>query len=125
MHWKAIKQIFCYLAGTHNLWLSYGKAQHTLVGYTDADGSMAKGCRAISGYTFLIDGGAVLWSSKQQEIILLSTTESEYIAATHGLKEAMWLHSLLSEVFSSFKDATVLLCNNVTSLQGHDTWCEH
>ena len=47
--------------------------------------------RAITGYMFLIDGEAVLWSSKQQEIVSLSITESEYVAATHGMKEALWL----------------------------------
>jgi hypothetical protein len=111
-HWEAVKQIFCYLARTRDLWLSYGKVCRTLVGYTDADGSMAEDCHAISGYVFLIDGGAVSWSSKWQEIVSLSTTESEYVMVTHRLKEAMWLCSLLSEVFSSFKDTTVLLCDN-------------
>jgi hypothetical protein len=115
-HWEAIKRIFRYLAGTCDLWLSYGEARRTLVGYTDADGSMAEDRRAISGYAFLIDGGAVSWSSKRQEIVSLSTTESEYVAATHGLKEAMWLRSLLSEVFGSFKDTTVLLCDNQSAI---------
>jgi hypothetical protein len=36
-----------------------------------------------------IDRGAHSWSSKKQEIISLSTTESEYMAATHGMKEAL------------------------------------
>ena len=26
VHWEAVKRIFCYLAGTHDLWLSYGEA---------------------------------------------------------------------------------------------------
>ena len=63
-HWEAIKQIFCYLSRTHNLWLTYGKTSTPLEGYADADGSMAKDHRAMSGYTFLINGSAVLWSSK-------------------------------------------------------------
>ena len=42
---------------------------------------MNKDRRAISGYAFLIDGGAVSWLSKRQEIISLSTTESKYVAA--------------------------------------------
>ena len=52
---------------------------------------MAEDRKAISGYAFLIDGGAVSWSSKKQEIVSLSTTESEYVAATHAAKEALWL----------------------------------
>ena len=63
-HWEAVKQIFCYLAGSRDLWLSYGEACCTLISYTDADGSMAEDRHTILGYAFLIDGGAVSWSSK-------------------------------------------------------------
>ena len=63
-HWEAIKQIFCYLSGIRDLWLTYGKASTPLKGYVDADSSMAKDHCAISGYTFLIDGSAILWSLK-------------------------------------------------------------
>ena len=59
VHWDAVKCIFCYLAGTHNLWLSYGEMQHALEGYADTDGSMTEDCHTVSGYTFLIDRGAV------------------------------------------------------------------
>jgi hypothetical protein len=90
-HWEAIKHIYCYLAGTRNLWLSYGETRCTLVGYADTDGSMVEDWCAITGYAFLIDGGAVSWLSKWQKIISLSTTESEYVAAMHGMKEALWL----------------------------------
>jgi len=58
-HWEAVKRIFRYLSGTCDLWLTYGKASSPLEGYADADGSMAEDRRAISGYAFLIDGGAV------------------------------------------------------------------
>jgi len=111
-HWEAVKWIFCYLAGLRDLWLSYGKACCTLIGYTNADGSMAEDCHAILGYTFLIDGSTVSWSSKWQEIVSLSTTESKYVAVTHSIKEVLWLRSLLSEVFSPFKDPMTMLCDN-------------
>jgi hypothetical protein len=65
VHWNTVKRIFCYLAGTCNLWLSYGEMHRTLVGYADTDGSMSEDRRAITGYAFLIDGGAVSWSSKK------------------------------------------------------------
>jgi transposase InsO family protein len=115
-HWEAVKRIFRYLAGTRDLWLSYGETRRTLEGYADADGSMAEDRRAITGYAFLIDGGAVSWSSKRQEIVSLSTTESEYVAATHGMKEALWLRSLLSEVFRGFRDATTLFSDNQAAI---------
>jgi hypothetical protein len=58
-HWEAVKQIFHYLKGTSNLWLTYGETRHILEGYADADGSMMEDQCAISGYVFLIDGGAI------------------------------------------------------------------
>ncbi len=88
-HWDAIKRIYRYLAGTCDLWLSYRETRRTLERYANADGSMAKDRCAIMGYAFLIDSGTVLWSSKWQEIVSLLTTESEYMAATHGMKEAL------------------------------------
>ena len=58
-HWEAIKRIFRYLAGTRNLWLSYGEIRRALEGYADVDGSMNENRHAISSYVFLIDGGTV------------------------------------------------------------------
>ena len=58
-HWDAVKRIFRYLTGTRDLWLTYGETRRVLEGYADADGSMSKDRHAISGYTFLVDGGAV------------------------------------------------------------------
>ena len=74
---------------------------------------MAKDCQ-ISGYAFLLHGGAVSWTAKWQKIISLSTTdlESEYIAATYAAKEALWLHSLLSQLFDITPDTTTLFSDN-------------
>ena len=86
------------------------------MGYADADGSMAEDRHAITGYAFLIDGGAVSWLSKRQEIVLLSTTESEYVAATHGMKEVLWLRSLLSKLFGSITEATTMFSDNQAAI---------
>ena len=62
-----------------------------LQGYTDADGSTNEDRHTVSGYVFLIDEGPISWSVKTQEIIALSMTKAEYVAATHAAKEALWL----------------------------------
>ena len=87
-----------------------------LEGYSDADGSMHEDRKAISGYAFLLDGGAVSWSSKKQEIIALSTTEAEYVASTQAAKEAIWLRSLLGEVFGEFSGPTTLYGDNQSAI---------
>ena len=115
-HWEAVKKIFRYLKGTKDLWLSYGGQQKELVGYADADGNMAEDRHAISGYAFILHGGAVSWSTKRQEIISLSTTESEYIAATYASKEALWLRSLIAQLFDTSLTATTLFSDNQSAI---------
>ncbi|KAI5678672.1 hypothetical protein M9H77_09622 [Catharanthus roseus] len=37
------------------------------------------------------DGNCILWKSQLQPVVALLTTEAEYIAATEGIKEDIWL----------------------------------
>lgn len=115
-HWEAVRRIYRYLIGTKDLRLTYGGIENVLTGYADADGSMAEDRRAVSGYAFMIDGGAVSWSSKRQEIVSLSTTESEYVAATHAAKEALWLRSLITQLFFPLSDPTTLFSDNQSAI---------
>jgi hypothetical protein len=117
VHWEAVKRIFRYLAGTRDLELTYGGERHDLMGYTDADGASQEHRHAISGHVFLIDGGAISWSSRKQELITLSTAEAEYVAATHAAKEAIWLRRLIFELFPSLKMPTTLYCDNQAALR--------
>jgi hypothetical protein len=105
------------LSGTRDFALTYGDERHDLLGYSDADGTTQEHRHAISGYAFLIDGSAVSWSSQKQELITLSTAESEYIAATHAAREALWLHRLLFELFPSLEAPIPLFCDNQAALR--------
>ena len=116
MHWEAVKRIFRYLLGTQKLELVYGGERRGLVGYVDADGASQEHRRAISGYVFLVDGGAVSWSSKKQELVTLSTTEAEYVAATHAAKEAIWLRRLIGEIFKPIEGPTVLFSDSQSAI---------
>jgi|SRR6266702_716370 len=116
-HWEAVKQVFCYLTGTKTFELTYGSERHGLEGFTDADGVMQEHCRAISGYVFLIDSGAISWSLRKQELVTLSTAEAEYVAAMHAAKEAIWLHKLLGKLFPNLLVPTSLYCDNQAALK--------
>ncbi|KAJ8517721.1 hypothetical protein ONZ45_g5159 [Pleurotus djamor] len=116
-HWNEVIRCLRYLQGTRDHWLTYGGKEQVLVGYADADGSMAEDRKAISGYAFMINGGAVSWSSKRQNLIALSTTEAEYCAATHAAKEAVWLRSFISKIFDiSHMPATTLFSDNQSAI---------
>jgi hypothetical protein len=64
----------------------------------------------------MLNGGAVSWSSKQQDTISLSTTEAEYIALTHATKEAIWLKNLISELFGSITTPILILADNQSAI---------
>jgi hypothetical protein len=58
----------------------------------------------------------VSWNSKQQEIIVLSTTEGEYVATTQAAKEALWLRSFTGEVFGLELAPTTLFSDNKSAI---------
>ena len=57
---------------TKDLRLTFGTDSPTVLGFSDADGMSSPDRHAISGYVFIVDGGAVSWSSKRQELVTLS-----------------------------------------------------
>jgi hypothetical protein len=116
IHWEAAKKVLRYLKRTINTKLTYGARTDGLVGYTDADWASQDHRHSTSGYIFLIDGGAISWSSKKQLVIALSSTEAEFIASTHAAKELIWLRSLIGELARPLTHATTLFCDNQSAI---------
>lgn len=56
------------------------------------------------------------WSSKKQSVVATSTVEAKYIASANTTKEAIWLHTLLSEVNYPQTEATIIHSNNQGSI---------
>nr|GEY60693.1 retrotransposon protein, putative, Ty1-copia subclass [Tanacetum cinerariifolium] len=68
-------------------------------GYVDADYAkdLDKG-RSITGYVFMVHGCVVSWKAILQHVVVLSTTEPDYMALTKAVKESIWLKGLLIEL---------------------------
>jgi len=115
-HWSAVKWVLRYLRGTSSYCITYNKSSEFVCGYVDSDfaGDLDKR-RSTSGYVFTLAGGAISWMSKLQNIVALSTTEAEYIAASHACKEAVWLKGLLGE-FGRLQDNIKLLCDSQSAI---------
>eukprot|EP00253_Pinus_taeda_P029183 PITA_29183 len=103
-NWTIVKRVFRYLCGTSDYGLCYqGRLGLDRVldirGFVDVDWARdLHQRRSISGYVFNLFGGAISWMSKKQSVVALSTTEAEYMAATHARKEAIWLQRLCSSM---------------------------
>ena len=71
-----------------------------LVGFTDSDSAGSVSDRkSTSGCCFSLGLAAVLWFSRKQKSVALSSAEAEYMAASQATCEALWLHKLLVDLF--------------------------
>jgi hypothetical protein len=112
-HWEGVKRVISYLGSTKDLWLAFSQKKETLVkGYCNMDWASQEGRHLISGFSFYYRHGAVLWSSKKQAIIALSSTEAEYIAEMHAAKEALWLKTFINEVNRGIDGPLTLMADN-------------
>jgi hypothetical protein len=100
-HLQAVKKILCYIAGTLQYGLCYGRRTGTtrLVGYCDSDLADDIDMRkSITGALFFLGKCLVNWQSLKQRVVALSSCEAEYIAATTAVTQAIWMARLLGEL---------------------------
>ena len=76
--------------------------------YADADyADKANDRRSVSGITVTLGGTVVNHASKTQHVVPLSTSEAEYIAAGVGVKEALFVHAVLSFIAPETRGASM------------------
>lgn len=118
-HMLAAKRILRYIQATANLGIFYKKGcTHELLAYTDSDYARDINDRkSTSGYVFLLSGGAVVWASKKQPIVTLSTTEAEYVAAASCACQSVWMHRVLKQIRGTLSDSVKIFCDNSSTIK--------
>ncbi|XP_051113714.1 secreted RxLR effector protein 161-like [Andrographis paniculata] len=99
-HWIAAKKVMRYLQGTKDFMLMYRKIDVLkMIGYSDSDYA---GCidtrKSISGYVFMLAGGAVSWRSAKQSITATSNMEAEFVSCFEASLHGVWLKIFISEL---------------------------
>ena len=118
-HWTAVKRIFKYLKGTINFGLIFSSRQKLMLkGYSDADyaGDLDTR-RSTSGSVFTLGSGSIAWSSRRQQCVSLSTTESEYIALSQAVQELTWLKLFLGELLDQPKMVPTMYGDNQSAIK--------
>ncbi|CAI7883368.1 unnamed protein product [Closterium sp. NIES-53] len=64
------------------------------------------------GYICCVGESPVSWKSKKQGEIAHSSTESEYMALFHGVKEVVWVRRLLEELGQEQEGPTPVFCDS-------------
>ena len=84
-----------------------------LLSYSDSDwGSDASHRRSVTGTIILLSGAAVLYSTKYQKAIALSSTEAEFVAASDTGKATIYMRTILADLGFEQDNPTQLLIDN-------------
>src|SRR5579859_6527020 len=116
-HEKAAKHALRYFNGTVDEGITYnGNLGMRLNFWSDANWGGEEGRESVPGFVATMAGGAVTYSSKKQGSVALSTTESEYMALLHTLKEQIWLLRFLSELSYDISNQNIIYCDNQSAI---------
>ncbi|XP_023640612.1 uncharacterized protein LOC111831153 isoform X3 [Capsella rubella] len=126
-HMNALKRIIRYLQGTkaHGLQLYRGSINtltaysdvNNLTAYSDADwGGCPDTRRSTSGYCVFLGQNLVSWSAKRQPTVSRSSSEAEYKGVANAVAELTWLRNLLRELHLPVVKASVVYCDNISSV---------
>ncbi|XP_071920752.1 secreted RxLR effector protein 161-like [Coffea arabica] len=72
--------------------------------------------RSTSGYLFNLGSGCFSWNSKEQDVVIQSTAEAEYVAATAAVNQALWLRKLLADLNQVQQEATQISVDNEAAI---------
>ena len=108
--WRAGKRALRFLSGTRTASLTYkGNGNIEPVAYVDSDwGNNPDDRRSITGFVLLLGGAAIIWKSRVQQTVALSSVEAEYLALSDCVKEIIWLRSFLTELGFPLKNPTTV-----------------
>nr|GEW51044.1 hypothetical protein [Tanacetum cinerariifolium] len=92
LYWTTVKNILKYLRNTKDMFLT--------------------------GYMFILNGGAVDWKSAKQRIFATSSAEAEYIAAYDASKEAVLVRKFISGlgVVPTIEEPISMYCDNTRAI---------
>jgi hypothetical protein len=114
-HWKALLRILRYLQGTRKLMLILGGPDSGVLLHAFADADWAGDIdkrRSRTGYVVYINSTPIIWVSKLQLSIALSSTEAEYISLSATARDVLWTRMLLQELGFQQKGPTVIYEDN-------------
>ena len=120
--WIAAKRVRHYLKGTKDIGIVYQR-DATLEGsnfghmipwaFCDADyAEDPRDWKSTSGFVFMLASRPIVWKSKKQASIALSTTKAEYYALGIACQEAVWVKQLCQELYMSFCERMNIYTDN-------------
>ena len=95
------RHVLSYLARNASVGLTFSAKQCRLAGFSDASWEVK---HSTSGWTVLWGNAALVWGSRKQKSIALSTCEAELIALSEATKDMVYLRKLLAGLGPSSRE---------------------
>ncbi|KAE9161058.1 Retrovirus-related Pol polyprotein from transposon TNT 1-94 [Phytophthora fragariae] len=114
-HWNAAVRVLRYLKSARQHGIIYQGGTHsvTLKAYSDADwGTNLDDRRSVSGVMVMIGNAPVVFKSKFQRTVALSSAEAEYMALSLCVQEVLWTRAMLTDMGTLQRNATTIWEDN-------------
>ena len=106
-----------YLLHTRTYGLVYGKGNHILHAQSDADFASCPDTRTSNyGNAIYYGGNIIAWKARKIKTVVLSTCETEFIAASNTVAHMKWLRHMILELVPGQKLPTLLEIDNQAAI---------
>ena len=111
--WKAVTNIFKYIATTKNYKIEYN-GEGDFICFTDSDYGGAPDFKSTSGGIILMGNSPICWLSKKQTCVATSTAEAEYVSTSVNSKRILWIKNMLKEIMNYNKPMIIYTDNKAS-----------
>ena len=116
-HWKAVKRILRYLAGSVDFGLHIKSSNRDLTAFSDSDWAAdIDDRRSVTGYCVFFGSNLISWCSKKQTVVSRSSTEAEYRSLAQVVSEISWIKSLLGELQIKCSNTPTVWVDNISTI---------
>jgi hypothetical protein len=115
-----VKYLLCYLKHTIDFKLVYSSTSSPELFSTHSDADLSgnpDNFHSTAGHVVSVGSGAVMWGSRLQKHVSLSSTESEYTTAAATGCEMMWMRYFLEEIGYNMSAPSPLFLDSASALQ--------
>ncbi len=117
-HWAALHHMMGYLNNNPSFKLVYRRRNYYgLDGFADSDWGNSESRRSSTGLLARYNKSIVLWRSRMQKTIALSTAEAEYYSASEIAVEIIYLRNLTRNMSLPQEDDTPVYEDNTGCIE--------
>ncbi|MBW0535535.1 hypothetical protein O181_075250, partial [Austropuccinia psidii MF-1] len=113
-NWKAFLHVLRYLRGASQQSIVYSEGgRQSVQSYCDTDwGNCHQTQRSVTGFGVNFNDCLIIWKTRKQSTVSLSTAEAEYRALTDLTTKLLWLRQFLQELLLDLVDVPIDVFSN-------------